>query len=363
MNASVRETSEMQHVKHNVAQPAEKERFTGNKIAAAAAATADTARAGRREPPKLLFVLPCYNEEAALQTTAQVLETKLETLQAQGRVRPRSAVLFVDDGSKDGTWGIIEELHVKRPEMFHGVKLAHNKGHQNALLGGLMTALDMDADAVVSMDADLQDDPNAVDRMIEDYRDGAEIVYGVRDNRDTDTAFKRGTAEMFYTFMDKMGTETVRDHADYRLMSRAALEALAQYPEENLFLRGIVPSIGLPNTKVYYKRGSRVAGESKYPLRKMVSFAIEGVTSFSTKPLAIITWLGVVAVVVGVAMLVYTIVSVVSGRAVEGWASMMCSLWLLGGMILVALGVIGEYIAKIYTEVKNRPRYIIEKTL
>lgn len=316
-----------------------------------------------RREPVMAFVIPCYNEEAALHVTADVLREKMRQLESSHAVAQGSFILFVDDGSSDKTWDVIEALHEDNPALFHGVKLAHNRGHQNALFAGLMQAYRLEVDAVVSMDADLQDDPDAVDDMVREYLQGAEIVYGVRDNRDTDTAFKRGTAHAFYSLMKWLGTETVPDHADYRLMSRAALSALSQYKESNLFLRGLVPSLGFKTAKVYYKRGTRVAGESKYPLKKMVSFAIEGVTSFSTKPLTMITGLGLFSVFVGIVMLVYTLISVFSGHAVAGWGSMMCSLWILGGFILLALGVTGEYIAKIYLEVKARPRYIIEQTL
>ena len=272
-------------------------------------------------------------------------------------------IIFVDDGSHDGTWSIIERLHGQFPDLYHGVKLAHNRGHQNALYAGLMQALAYDADACISMDADLQDDPDAVDEMIREYQNGAEIVFGVRDNRDTDTAFKRGTAHAFYALMGWLGTETVPDHADYRLMSREALKALSQYREVNLFLRGIVPSLGFQTAKVYYKRGTRVAGESKYPLKKMLTFALEGVTSFSTKPLAMITGMGALSVLIGIVMFVYTLVSVFSGHAVAGWGSIMCSMWFLGGFVLLAIGIVGEYIGKIYLEVKQRPRYIVEKSI
>lgn len=311
--------------------------------------------------PYLVMVIPCYNEEEMLHITARALSEKISELMQFQLVSDNSCVLFVDDGSKDRTWQIIEELHKQYPSMFHGLKLAHNKGHQNALYSGLMQALDMNADVAVSMDADLQDDPNAINSMIEAYEKGAEIVYGVRDNRDTDSAFKRGTARMFYRVMRSLGTETVPDHADFRLMSRRALSALAKYKESNLFLRGIVPSLGFTTAKVYYKRGKREAGESKYPLKKMISFAVEGITSFSTKPLSIITGLGILSVLAGIAMLIYTIVSVCTGHAVAGWGSLMFSLWFVGGLILVSLGVIGEYIAKVYIEVKNRPRYIVEE--
>ena len=308
-----------------------------------------------RREPTLAFVIPCFNEEAALHMTADVLKKKMIQLENSQAVARDSFVIFVDDGSHDKTWDVITSLHEKDPSLFRGVKLAHNRGHQNALFAGLMHALSMNVDAVVSMDADLQDDPNAVDDMVQEYLRGAEIVYGVRDNRETDTAFKRGTAHAFYSLMKWLGTETVPDHADYRLMSRAALQALSQYKESNLFLRGLVPSLGFKTAKVYYK--------SKYPLKKMVSFAIEGVTSFSTKPLTMITGLGLFSVFVGIVMLIYTLISVFSGHAVAGWGSMMCSLWILGGFILLALGIIGEYIAKIYLEVKARPRYIVETTL
>lgn len=311
----------------------------------------------------MMFVVPCYNEEEALAVTASTLRRKLVALKESKSIGEASGIIFVDDGSKDATWNIIEQLHDDDPDTMHGVKLAHNKGHQNALYAGLMQALHSGADVSVSMDADLQDDPDAVDRMIEEYRNGAEIVYGVRDNRDTDTAFKRGTAHAFYALMGWLGTETVPDHADYRLMSHAAMTALSQYGEVNLFLRGIVPSLGFPTAKVYYKRGVRVAGESKYPLKKMVTFALEGVTSFSTKPLSLIMMVGALSVIVGVVMLVYTLVSVFTGHAVAGWGSLMCSVWFIGGFILMAIGIVGEYIGKIYLEVKNRPRYIVERVI
>lgn len=314
-----------------------------------------------RTEPYLMLVVPCYNEGEALPETAAVLERKIIGLKEARKVSDSSGIMFVDDGSKDDTWKIIETLHNQSPELFHGVKLSHNRGHQNALYAGLMQSLDNGVDAAISLDADLQDDPNAIDRMVDEYLEGFEIVYGVRDNRDTDTVFKRGTAHMFYSLMKWLGTETVPDHADYRLMSKVALEALSHYEESNLFLRGIVPSLGFRTANVYYKRGTRVAGESKYPLKKMLSFALEGVTSFSTKPLSMITGLGMASVLIGAAMLVYTLVSVFSGQSVAGWASMMCSIWFIGGFILLSLGVIGEYLGKIYLEVKHRPRYIVEK--
>ncbi|WEV46572.1 glycosyltransferase family 2 protein [Bifidobacterium sp. ESL0690] len=313
--------------------------------------------------PLLALVIPCYNEEDALKETSKVVRDKLASLKKDHAIDPSSFVILVDDGSTDKTWQEISALHDKEPELFHGVKFSHNRGHQNALYAGLMQARALKADAAVSMDADLQDDPNAIDAMVEEYRKGAEIVYGVRDNRDTDTVFKRSSAHAFYRLMHWMGTETIPDHADYRLMSRAALDALSEYTEVNLFLRGIVPSLGFKTAKVYYKRSERVAGESKYPLRKMVSFAIDGVTSFSVKPLSAITAIGAISVIFGIIMLIYTIASLCAGHAQAGWASIMCSLWIIGGLILTALGIVGEYIGRIYLEVKQRPRYIIEKTI
>lgn len=319
--------------------------------------------AGLSTQPKLAIVVPCYNEEAVLDITAGVLLEKLHALIASGAIAEQSHVLFVDDGSKDKTWQIIEKLHASNPSIFHGAKLAHNKGHQNALFAGLMTVREDQVDCAVSMDADLQDDPNAIDQMLEEYKQGAQIVYGVRDNRETDTAFKRGTAHAFYKLMSAMGTETIPDHADFRLMSLRALDALSQYREVNLFLRGIVPSLGFKTAKVYYKRGSRAAGESKYPLKKMIAFALDGITSFSKKPLSIITGMGMASVIIGIVMFIYTLVSVFSGHSVAGWGSIMCSIWILGGMLLTSLGVVGTYIGKIYEEVKDRPRYILEKKI
>ena len=243
------------------------------------------------------------------------------------------------------------------------MKLAHNRGHQNALLAGLMVAYESGCDAAISMDADLQDDVNAVDEMIAQYSDGCEIVYGVRSARAKDTWFKRNTAGLFYKVFSSMGAETVPNHADYRLMGRRALEALSEYREVNLFLRGIVPTLGFKTGKVYYERGARTAGESKYPLKKMVAFAVEGITSFSTRPLKIVTGLGLISVLIGLCMLVYTITSVLTGHALGGWGSMMCSLWLIGGALMLSLGIVGEYIGKIYLETKRRPRYFVERII
>lgn len=316
-----------------------------------------------RKNPNIMLVVPCYNEEEVLESTASVLLEKIQILQDRHQVDKSSCIVFVDDGSSDKTWENISLLHDRYSSKIHGIKLAHNKGHQNALFAGLMYALDAGVDACISLDADLQDDPNAIDEMIERYTEGDEIVYGVRDNRERDTFFKRTSAHAFYSLMKKLGAETVPDHADYRLLSRTTLIALSQYGESNLFLRGIVPSLGFKTSKVYYSRGVRIAGESKYPLRKMIAFAIDGITSFSTKPLSLISAAGILSVVVSVIMLIYTVLSVFLGSAVAGWGSIMSSLWFLGGCILLAIGVVGEYVGKIYIEVKDRPRYIVEATL
>ena len=309
----------------------------------------------------LYIVVPCYNEEEVLPETARRLKEKMEALIAAGRISEESRVLFVNDGSRDRTWAIIEELH-KGDRRFSGVNLTRNRGHQNALLAGLMTAKDR-ADMVVSMDADLQDDIGAVDAMVEQYDAGCDIVYGVRSRREKDTFFKRFTAEGFYRVMNFLGAETVFNHADYRLMSKRALEGLAQFKEVNLFLRGIVPMIGYTTGTVEYERGERFAGESKYPLKKMLSFAMEGITSLSTKPIRYITLLGFLVFVVSLLMLVYSIVRWAHGATVIGWASVICSVWAIGGLILLALGVIGEYIGKIYLETKERPRFLIKEVL
>ena len=309
----------------------------------------------------LYIVVPCYNEEAVLPETSRRLEDKLRALMAAGKISPQSRVLFVNDGSRDKTWEIIGELH-KKNGLLCGVDLSRNRGHQNALLAGLMVAKDR-ADMVISMDADLQDDVDAVDAMVDKYLDGVDIVYGVRSSRRTDTFFKRTTAEAFYRLMDLLGAETVFNHADYRLMSRRALEGLAQFTEVNLFLRGIVPMIGYRTDTVEYERGERFAGESKYPLKKMVSFALEGVTSLSVRPLRMITGLGFLVFLVSLVMIVYNIVRWATGNTVTGWASLACSVWLIGGLILLALGVIGEYLGKLYLESKGRPRFLIREVL
>ena len=309
----------------------------------------------------LYIVVPCYNEEAVLPETSRRLREKLETLAAMGKISPQSRVLFVNDGSKDRTWEIIRALHEECP-LFSGVDLTRNRGHQNALLAGLMTAKDR-CDMAISMDADLQDDVDAVDAMVDKFQEGCDIVYGVRSSRAKDTFFKRFTAEGFYRLMSLMGAETVFNHADYRLMSRRALEGLSQFREVNLFLRGIVPMVGYPSAVVEYERGERFAGESKYPLKKMLSFAMEGITSLSTKPIRYITLLGFLIFLVSIVMLATFIVKWALGMTVAGWASVICSVWAIGGLILLSLGVIGEYIGKISLETKQRPRFLIRTVL
>ena len=309
----------------------------------------------------LYIVVPCYNEEEVLPETSKRLRIKLEQLTEAGKISPDSRIMFVNDGSKDRTWELISQLHADCP-LFCGVDLSRNRGHQNALLAGLMTAKDR-ADMVISMDADLQDDIDAVDAMVDKYLEGVDIVYGVRSSRKTDTFFKRFTAEGFYRLMNAMGAESVFNHADYRLMSRRALEGLAQFREVNLFLRGIIPMIGYRTDTVEYERGERFAGESKYPLKKMLAFALEGITSLSVKPLRLITGLGFVVFLISLIMIVYNVVRWAAGATVPGWASLSCSVWLMGGLILLGLGVVGEYIGKIYMESKERPRFIIREVL
>lgn len=309
----------------------------------------------------LYMVVPCYNEEEMLHITSEKLEEKLRTLKNAGRISDASRVVYVDDGSKDNTWNIIEEMHHNN-KVFNGVKLSRNEGHQNALLAGLDYARNH-ADMIVSMDADLQDDIDAVDAMIDKYHDGAEIVYGVRNDRSTDSAFKRGTAQLFYKMMKIMGAEIVYNHADFRLMSKRAVDELMNFKEVNLFLRGIVPLIGFKTDIVEYERHERIAGESKYPLKKMLSFAIDGVTSFSIKPINMIITAGFVCFLISVGMLIYSCIRHFTGDTVSGWTSLMTSIWALGGLQVVSIGVVGKYIGKVYLEVKERPRYIVDKYL
>lgn len=310
----------------------------------------------------LAIVIPCYNEEQALPITARKLLQLLDRMTAEGLVAPDSYLLCCNDGSRDRTWQIIEELHLADKRV-KGINLAHNRGHQNALLAGLMTARDR-CDAAVSIDADLQDDPEAIVKMVREYHKGKEIVYGVRSSRDTDTWFKRTSAHAFYSFQKNMGLETVYDHADYRLMSSRALRLLSEYGESNLFLRGIIPQIGLDTAVVTYPRAERVAGESKYPLKKMLSFSIDGITSFSARPMRWIFLTGLALLAVALMVTVYVFISYFfSDHISAGWASMMLSIWILGSLILIAIGIVGEYIGKIFNEVKHRPRYAIRDTL
>ena len=307
------------------------------------------------------LVIPCYNEQEVLPETSKQLRDIMHGLMAEGKISSQSRIAFVNDGSKDMTWNIISQLH-EEDHIFTGINLAHNRGHQNALLAGLMTAKDY-ADAAISLDAELQDDVGAIGQFIDKFLEGKDIVYGVRSTRATDTVFKRGTAHAFYKVMKFMGADTLEDHADYRLMSKRALEGLAQFKEVNLFLRGIVPMIGYETDIVYYERHERFAGESKYPLKKMVSFAVDGITSCSVKPIRMITTIGMLVFSISILMLIYFIVVWAMGRVVAGWTSIVISLWGIGGIILLSLGIIGEYIGKIYMEVKERPRFIIEKVL
>ena len=315
-----------------------------------------------QEQNTLYIVVPCYKEQEVLPETSKRLREKLMELRQAGKISDKSRVMFVNDGSSDNTWPLIRELHEKEPEFFSGVNLSRNRGHQNALLAGLMTAVNY-ADMIVSMDADLQDDVNAVDAMVDAYHEGYEVVYGVRSKRETDTFFKRFTAEGFYKIMKALGVDIVFNHADYRLMSRRAVQGLAEFSEVNLFLRGIVPQIGYRWTTVTYERAERFAGESKYPLKKMIAFATDGITSFSVKPIRLVFFAGVVVFLVSLVMLLYALISKLIGNTTAGWTSLMGSIWLLGGIQLLGLGVVGEYIGKIYNETKRRPRFIIESVL
>lgn len=307
---------------------------------------------------KLAIVVPCFNEEAVLGETKKRLVDVLERLKGDGQISD-GLVLFVDDGSKDKTWSMIE-MFAAQTSMVAGLKLSGNRGHQYALWAGLQWASE-NADASVSIDADLQDDVNAIFEMVSAFHKGYDIVFGVRKERKTDTLFKRSTALAFYKFMNALGGKIVYNHADFRLMSKRAMLSLMQYPEDNLFLRGIVASMGYPSASVYYNRSERFAGESKYPLKKMIAFAIEGITSFSVKPLRLISYLGVLFILVAIAVIVYALYEHYNGHTIEGWTSLLVSLWFIGGSVLLACGVTGEYIGKIYLEVKRRPKYFIEK--
>lgn len=312
--------------------------------------------------PKTLYILaPCYNEAEVLPLTSKIFLDKLNSLITEGKISENSRVAFVDDGSKDETWNIIESLHELDPK-FIGVKLSRNRGHQNALLGGMSTVAD-DCDMIVTIDADAQDDVNAIDKMVDDFNRGSEIVYGVRASRETDTFFKRTTAQGFYKFMTLMGVETVYNHADFRLMSSRAVKALLDFKEVNLFLRGMVPLVGFKSSTVTYDRAPRLAGESKYPLKKMLTFAFDGITSFSIRPIRFITALGGITLILSVLFAIYALISYFVHNTVPGWTSTVLSIWFFGSLQLIATGVVGEYIGKIYLEAKGRPRFFIEKYL
>lgn len=309
----------------------------------------------------LYLVVPCYNEEAVLDETAKQLTRKLEGLMEGGKISDASRILFVNDGSKDQTWMIIRRLHDEY-NCVSGINLSRNRGHQNAVLAGLMYAKEH-ADVAISLDADLQDDVDAIDEMMEKYEAGKDVVYGVRSSRKKDTFFKKTTAEGFYKIMGWMGVDIVFNHADYRLMSKRVLDELENYKEVHLFLRGMVPLIGYPSDTVYYERHERFAGESKYPLKKMLAFAFDGISSFSVKPIRFIVWLGFFVFFVSLAILAYSIVRHVMGHTVLGWSSLIVSIWALGGLQLLAIGIIGEYIGKVYMETKGRPKYAIQDIL
>ncbi len=314
-----------------------------------------------REKPVIAVVMPCYNEEEALPLSLPVMLGILDKMAEQGIASADSYILCSNDGSRDRTWEVLKDWH-SRDQRVRGVSLAHNRGHQYALLAGLM-AVRGECDAAISIDADLQDDPNAIIEMVKKYRGGCDIVYGVRSSRRTDTWFKRNTAHAFYSFQKMMGLQTIYDHADYRLMDAKALDMLSEFKEQNLFLRGIVPQIGLKWDVVYYERNSRVAGESKYPLSKMLSFSIDGITSFSALPIRYIFFMGIIFLIIDLIVAIYVLISYFTGHVEPGWSSIMLSIWFVGGIVLIGLGVVGEYIGKIFIEVKARPRYQIDERI
>jgi len=315
-----------------------------------------------QKKPIIAIIIPCYNEEEVLPETAKRLTSKLQMLINNQIINEKSKILFVDDGSSDNTWDLIEKYHAENPLLASGLKLAGNKGHQNALLAGMLEIKEY-VDAIVSIDADLQDDIDVIDKMIEKYKAGCEIVYGVRADRKKDNFIKRATAQGFYNLLRMLGVKIIYNHADFRLMGRKALDALAQYDEVNLFLRGIIPLLGFKTGIEYYARSERFAGKSKYPLHKMIKLAIDGITSFSIKPIRFITLLGIFILIISIAMIIYYITRYFQGHTVIGWATIACSIWGIGGLILFSIGITGEYIGKIYLETKQRPRYHIEKML
>lgn len=312
-----------------------------------------------KQNKKLTVIVPCYNEEEVLPETVKELSNILDSLIKSKQIDSQSRLLFVNDGSKDDTWNLIENYSHELPHVT-GIKFSRNFGHQDALLAGMTVAVNY-SDMIITIDADLQDDINAIPKMVAAYYNGYDVVYGVRNNRDTDTAFKRGTAMAFYGLMRRLGVVMVPNSADYRLLSKRATKALLAFKERNLFLRGMVPLVGFPSTKVYYARKKRFAGTSKYPLKKMIKFAFDGITSFSTVPIRLIMNLGILLVVVGIGLFVYTLMQKLRGAVITGWASLMTSIWVIGGVQLICISVIGEYIGKIFIEVKQRPRYTIEQ--
>lgn len=312
-----------------------------------------------REKPVLYIIIPCYNEEEVLPVTSSMFLDKITTLAAQGKISDSSRVMFVNDGSSDRTWKIIQEL-AQRDRHFIGISQSRNRGHQNAVFAGLMEAKEK-CDITISIDCDGQDDINAMDEMIEEYKKGAEVVYGVRSKRDTDTFFKRATAEGFYKLLNWMGAEIVFNHADYRLISKRVLEELENYKEVNLFLRGLVPLVGFPSATVYYERAERLAGESHYPLKKMIALAFDGVTSLTIRPIRMIISFGLLVALLGFVGILWAVIGKLMGTTVSGWTSLTCIVCFMGGIQLLCIGVIGEYIGKIYLETKARPRYIISE--
>lgn len=314
-----------------------------------------------KRSPILYVVIPCYNEEEALVETTKQLKVKMQKLIQTKQISNKSKVMYVNDGSKDKTWDIIKRI-AKEEILFTGITLSRNRGHQNALLGGLMTAKNY-ADIIISMDADLQDDINAMDEMIKKYKDGCDIVYGVRSARKKDSWFKRVTAESFYKFMKILGVDVVYNHADYRLTSKRVLEEFESFKEVNLFLRGMFPLVGFQSDIVYYERNERVAGESKYPLKKMLNFAWDGITSFSVKPLRLICSFGFIILFISICIMLYSLIRKLTGNTVDGWTFLSISIWFIGGLQMISIGIIGEYIGKMYSETKRRPRYIISENL
>ncbi|MFL2030417.1 glycosyltransferase family 2 protein [Loigolactobacillus zhaoyuanensis] len=312
-----------------------------------------------KQNKRLTVVVPCYNEEEVLPETVRELTQIMDTLIENKQIDEQSRLLFVNDGSSDRTWELIEKYSSEAPRVT-GLKFSRNFGHQDALLAGMTVAMEY-SDMIITIDADLQDDVNAIPKMVAEYHNGYDVVYGVRNNRDTDTAFKRKSAMAFYGLMHRLGVDMVPNSADYRLLSQRATKGLLAFKERNLFLRGMVPLVGFPSTKVYYARKERFAGTSKYPLKKMIKFAFDGITSFSTVPIRLIMNLGILLVVVGFGLFIYTLIQTMRGAVITGWASLMTSMWVIGGVQLICISVIGEYIGKIFIEVKQRPRYTIEE--